>query len=84
MSVKSASYPLSQGFGSNQLTLLDLWTECDAPASNVRATVTRAAGAAGVRHVLKRLVVTVSSGSSGSQSAIGLNVHVRDGPSGGE
>src|SRR5262245_30970564 len=56
------------------------WSVQAAPAANVLASAARAAGGAGVRHVLRSL--SASAGAVGAPAATVLNVVVRDGASG--
>jgi len=55
------------------------WTEVHAPALATQATITRAAGAAGVRHYCQKLQATLGAAA---MPADAINVHVRDGAAG--
>lgn len=57
------------------------WTAVHAPAANTQATASRAAGAAGVRHVCRGLTATLAAGAV-APAAIQVNVVLRDGASG--
>lgn len=56
------------------------WTVTHVPAANTRATASKAAGAAGVKHVLTSIVV--SCHNTGAAAAAVLTIEVRDGASG--
>lgn len=57
------------------------WAQGDAPAVNTKATTTKAAGGAGVRHVCTGIVGSFAAGTS-APTAINLLVLLRDGSTG--
>lgn len=60
----------------------DNWTATCAPGNgNIRANVTRAAGAAGVRQVITGFTATIVAGSAAPSASYG-NLEILDGPSG--
>lgn len=66
--------------GGQHLVTEDLlWTLNNTPAAAAQATATKAAGAAGVSHVAKRLTAWVSTGAAAQTP---VNVVIRDGASG--
>lgn len=70
---------LVTSFVPGSLALTDLWSVNHTPAANTQATATRAAGAAGVRHVIKKLSWSIANPTA---LAAVFNVNVRDGASG--
>lgn len=58
---------------------LSTWSETDQPASNVQAIATKAAGAAGVRHVSTHVTMCLTSFNG---PVIATRVNLRDGASG--
>lgn len=79
-----ATCPITAALVTNtvpgSLALTDLWTINHTPATNTQATATKAAGAAGVRHVIKRLSWSVAAAAA--QAVVAVNINVRDGASG--
>jgi len=57
------------------------WSATHAPAVNTQATATKAAGAAGVRHVCNWLAITLANDATGSVQA-NLIFNLRDGATG--
>lgn len=57
------------------------WTQVHEPAANVQATTSKAAGAAGVRHVCTGITATIVA-TTVAPSAVQLVVRLRDGASG--
>lgn len=57
------------------------WAVNNVPAANTQATVSKAAGGAGVRHVLQAILAAAVSDSA-APAAIARAVYVRDGASG--
>src|SRR5690242_9481224 len=57
------------------------WSVVHAPAANNQATASKAAGAAGVRHVCTGITATLAAGAS-APTAVNVNVAVRDGATG--
>ena len=68
------------GAGRVMITEPQVWTVTHAPAANTVAIASKAAGAAGVKHVLEWL--QISCHNSGAATAIMLLVNVRDGATG--
>jgi len=56
-----------------------VFTNVNFPASNTRASSTRAAGATGVRHVLTGLTAILAGGVTAPSVAVQVDVRVRDG-----
>jgi len=54
------------------------WSNVNFPAANTRASSTRAAGAAGVRHVCTGITVALAAGAT-APAAVQLDVRLRDG-----
>ena len=59
----------------------DMWTVLHTPAVATQATKSKAAGAAGVQHVAKRLFVMFAVGATAQTAAV--NVNLIDGATGG-
>lgn len=57
------------------------WYVTHAPAANTQATATKAAGAAGVRHVCTGFTVTLAGGAAAPTAAL-VTVNLRDGATG--
>lgn len=57
------------------------WTVIHAPAANTAATASKAAGATGVKHVARGIIVSCSAGAS-APTAIQLTWNLRDGSTG--
>lgn len=62
----------------HQAPAASLFADVNFPAVNTRASVTRVAGAAGVRHILTGLTVVLAAGAT-TPTAVQLDVRVRDG-----
>lgn len=58
-----------------------VWTEIHRPAANTKATITRAAGAAGVKNVCTAITVVLAA-TAAAPTAVNLNVSLIDGVSG--
>jgi len=57
------------------------WSVTDAPGAAAKATITKAAGGAGVRHVCTGLVCTLTAGTSAPTAAL-VTFNLRDGATG--
>lgn len=57
------------------------WTLVSAPAANTQATVTKAAGGAGIRHVCTAITATLVAGTT-APAAAQVTVNLRDGATG--
>lgn len=57
------------------------WSVTHAPAAATQATISKAAGAAGVRHVFRGGVVTLAGGAAAPTAAL-VTVNLRDGATG--
>jgi hypothetical protein len=82
--IKSASAAnLSAEVGVNALMTAapGMWAVTNAPAVNTQATISKAAGAAGVRHVCTALTCTLANDATGSAQANVL-FNLRDGATG--
>jgi hypothetical protein len=55
------------------------WSEISAPAANTQATVSRAAGATGVRHVCTGISAALVATAT-APTAVQLTIHLRNGP----
>lgn len=64
---------------NTNLQIVDYWQIQNTPAVAAQATASQAAGAAGVRHVCKRIMVSVSAGAT-AQTPLAFNL--RDGATG--
>lgn len=78
-SAGAASLSADPVVGAMLVTQPGEWTEFDAPAVNVAATATRAAGSIGERHVLKSFHFGLAAGATASGLPI---IVIRDGLSG--
>lgn len=58
------------------------WSVTHAPAANTQATITKAAGASGVRHVCTSVSATFAAGASAPTAAVGT-LNLIDGATGG-
>ena len=74
-----ASAPLQKAVGTQPMWA-DLWSVNHVPAAATQATATRAAGAAGVRHVAQRVIASISTVAATAQTP--LLLHLRDGATG--
>lgn len=52
----------------------EMWTVVHAPATNVQATATKSAGAAGVKHVCYGIVASISGAAAAAAAAVGVQV----------
>ena len=57
------------------------WTVVNTPAANTQATISKAAGGAGVRHVCTGILATLTAGVT-APAAVALTVELRDGATG--
>lgn len=58
------------------------WSVTHTPATNTQATMSKAAGAAGVRHVVTSITATLAAGASAIAAAAPMLVNLRDGATG--
>jgi len=77
-SASAANLAAQSGLGAALVTLPGNWTLTSAPGVGVQATATKAAGAAGVRHVLTSINASINA----SAAQTPLTVVVRDGAAG--
>lgn len=72
---------LQSGLGVALTALPGQWSVVHAPAANTQATISKAAGAAGVRHVCTGISATFVAGAT-APVAVQVTVNVRDGATG--
>lgn len=58
------------------------WTALHVPATATQATISKAAGAAGVRHICTSITATLAAGASALAAGAPLTVNLRDGATG--
>ena len=78
-SASAANLAAASGLGVELTTGPGNWTTVSAPAVAIVATTTRAAGAAGVRHVCNAITATLAAGATAQTP---INVYLRDGATG--
>jgi hypothetical protein len=65
--------------GSTTVSKINEWTAVHAPTTATQATITKAAGGAGVRHVCKVITATLACGATAQTP---IQVYLRDGATG--
>lgn len=82
-SASAANQSAFSGLGAIKMAKTGCWGITNVPATATKATISKAAGGAGVRHVASALTVTFAVGSSLNTAAAPLTVSLIDGASGG-
>jgi hypothetical protein len=81
-SASAANVSTQPVIGVDLHTLPGMWSVVHTPATTVQATASKAAGAAGVRHVATGFTATYAAGGTAITAATPLLINLRDGATG--
>lgn len=79
-STSAANLGAQSGVGAEMTAPPGMWSINNVPAAATQATITRAAGGAGVRHVCTSISATLAAGATAQAAAVSINL--RDGATG--